>query len=155
MSKVTPVRLMKGDNDKDTSLLSEMFDDASTYITSFAWCAGILESYFGLGVGGVVAVFLFKIRPAAKEIDDWLWVVVGDLPSAYLVTDNAPNPACALEAYIDEMEEWVKAAISGRSVDALIPVNVNPTLANAQSLKKRLNFLSSKILNYYTEDLNY
>jgi hypothetical protein len=41
-------------------------------------------------VGGVVSTFLFRID-AEPNIDEWLWVVVGDLPSCYLVTDRASD----------------------------------------------------------------
>ena len=47
-------------------------------------------------IGGVVAVFLFRID-GPPEVDPLLWVVVGDLPTAYLVTDDAPSPAIALD----------------------------------------------------------
>jgi hypothetical protein len=79
--------------------------------------------------------------------------VVGDLPSAYLVTDNAPNPACALDAYICEMGRWVTAVKEGKSVVGLIPVNVAPSVEYAKRLEWRLNFLDREILSEYKDDL--
>lgn len=152
-SKLKPVDEMKGDDEEDTKLLRKMFYEACEYLQSFSWCKDISESYFGLGVGNVVAVFLFRIIPAVKKADEWLWVVIGDVPPAYLVTDDAPNPACALDAYIGEMEKWIKAVNTGRPVDKLIPVNVSATPTNAQLLQKRLDFIEHEILAYYPEDL--
>src|SRR4051812_48819734 len=103
MRKVVPAAMLAGEDAEDTALLRGMLERASQYLRSFRWCADIEEAYFGLGVGGVVAVFLFRIRPAQTGVDPLLWVVVGDVPSAYLVTDRAPSPACALEGYVELM----------------------------------------------------
>jgi hypothetical protein len=127
-----------------------MLKEAETFLCSFAWCESIAESYFGLGIGGVVAVFLFRIKPKHKDVDEWLWAVVGDLPPAYLVTDDNPTPVSALESYITEMHSWVNAVENGQPVDDIIPVNAPATGANAQQLRKRLSFLNEKILPLYT-----
>jgi hypothetical protein len=97
----------------------------------------------------VVAVFLFRIVPKQEGVDEWLWVVVGDLPSAYLVTDDNPTPASALEAYVAEMSAWVDAVENGRPVADLIPVNVPPTRENSQQLRNRLTFLSANVIPRY------
>jgi hypothetical protein len=76
--------------------------------------------------------------------------VVGDLPKAYLVTDDSPSPRLALETYVELMSEWVDAATKGQPVDELIPVNVAPTLENAKLLEGRLAFLSAKIIPLYS-----
>jgi hypothetical protein len=112
-----------------------------------------LESYVGLIYTGIVAVFLFKIVPRSEDVDEWIWVVVGDLPPAYLTTGECPNPATALDGYIGAMLEWVDAAEKGESVANLIPVNVPATKENANMLKTRLDFLDAKILFEYQEDL--
>jgi hypothetical protein len=118
-----------------------MLDAALGFLQSFGWCGRVRESYLGIGIPGVVAVFLFRIVPKGPKVDELIWVVVGDVPPAYLVTDNAPNPAAALDAYIGEMETWVRAARSGESVSGLIPVNVPPTTENAEALERRLKML--------------
>jgi hypothetical protein len=61
-----------------------MYGEARRYVSAFHWCKGIRDAWFGLGVGGVVAVFLFEIEALGELADDTLWVVVGDLPSAHL-----------------------------------------------------------------------
>ena len=146
---MVPADQMRGDSDPDTRLLTQLLKEAKAYLSSFDWCGSIAEVYFALGIGGVVAVFLFRIVPKRKRVDEWLWVVVGDLPPAYLVTDENPTPASALEAYIAEMSAWADAVESGQPVDNLIPVNVPPTPENAQQLRKRLTFLREKVLPLY------
>jgi hypothetical protein len=153
MTRVVPATEIAGDGAKDTVLLKEMLAEASTYLSSFHWSSQIEQSYFGLGVGGIVAVFLFRVRPSEPNVDDWLWVVVGDLPPAYLVTDEAPNPACALKMYIGLMREWVKAVHEGQPTDELIPVNVDPTEEWANQLGGRLDFLEREVLSRHPDDL--
>jgi hypothetical protein len=149
-TRVVPAEQMKGENTEETHLLHRMLGEAKEYLAAFDWCESIEESYFGLGVGGIVAVFLFKIRPRHEGVDELLWVVVGDLPKAYLVTDDSPSPRLALETYVELMSEWVDAATKGQPVDELIPVNVAPTLENAKLLEGRLAFLSAKIIPLYS-----
>jgi hypothetical protein len=144
-NKVVPIQKMHGDDAEDTSLLQGMHREARRYLTSFKWCGGIDEEFFGFGVGGIVAVFLFKIRPRANA-DAWLWVIVGDLPPAYLVTDLSPSPGKALNQYIKEMRRWVRAVEAGKAISDVIPVNAPPTKANAKNLKSRLDFLKTQIL---------
>lgn len=153
MRRVVPVSHMAGEDAEDTELLKGLLAEAESYLASFDWCERLEEAYFGLGVGGIVAVFLFRVRPARPDVDDWLWVIVGDLPPAYLVTDSAPNAACALEGYLGLMQEWVEAVRTGRPLEDLIPVNVPPTVEWATELKGRLEFLRDNVLSKYTSDL--
>lgn len=152
LSKVVPTATMTGEAEDETGLLREMRDEAVRYVTSFGWCRLIVDSYFGLGVGGVVAVFLFRIEPG-EDVDEWVWVIVGDVPPAYITVEDAPNPATALDAYIGAMQEWVDAARAGGSVADLIPVNVPPTVENAERLGRRLRFIDEEILSQYADDL--
>ncbi len=138
---------------EDAPIRTKLLDRASGYLSSFQWCNQILESYFGLGVGRFVAVFLFRIQPTKPEVDEWLWVIVGDLPPAYIVTEQTPNPACALKAYIVLMRQWVEAIMKGESVKDLIPVNVEPDVTWAAELQGRLNLLEAELLPDYVDDL--
>ena len=153
MSKVTPVALMRGEDAEETAGLKELLDEATAYLKRFRFHRGIKEAYLGMGVAKILGVFLFEIVPAREGVDDKVWVIVGDLPPAYITTEDAPNPATALDSYIGAMEEWVEAARAGRSVQGLIPVNVPPTAENADRLESRLRFLDQKILSQYEEDL--
>lgn len=108
-SKAIPIVEMRGETERETSELQTLYEEAKHYLMSFPWCSEILESFFGLGIDKIVSVFLFKILPSSQGVDDWIWVIVGDLPPAYITTDSAPNPAAALDAYIGAMNEWVEA----------------------------------------------
>src|ERR1700751_4125313 len=128
VQRVMPIEDLCGEDPEDTRLLKSMGIDAENYLQAFSWCQSIESRCFGAGIGGVVAIFLFGIVPARPDVDEWLWVVVGDLPSASLVTDECKAPSEALETYIELMRRWVKLAKSGRTSPDVIPVNVSATL---------------------------
>lgn len=149
ISGLSSVENLRGDSDEDTDLLRSMADDARLFLKQFDWCKKISEFYFGIGIGGIVAIFLARIAPAKKGIDEWLWVVVGDLPPAYLVTDAAPTPLAALRVYTEEMHKWVTAIRFGEPVDNIIPVNVPPTPQNADALCSRLQYIERKLISEF------
>jgi hypothetical protein len=132
---------MFAEDEEELRLLQTMAIAARNFLTSFEWCKAIREAYFGDGVGKIVAVFFFRIEPSRPEVDEWLWVVVGDLPSAFLVTDDCNTPSEALEGYIYEMSKWVKLAKRGRTSKQVIPVNAPATPEYADMLDGRLNIL--------------
>jgi len=135
-----------GDSEKDTALLKQMAVQASDFLRSHQWCDDIESQYLGYGVGGIVAVFLCLISAQSDDIDSCLWVIVGDIPPAYIVANENPSPSAALESYIEEMMAWVVAVEEGHTTEELIPVNAPATAGYAKELRGRLEFLRSKIL---------
>jgi hypothetical protein len=145
-SRLTPIDKISGENEKDTRLLRGMEEEARRYLLSFNWCKAIQKGWFGWGVGGIAAVFLFEIDPATPDVDQVLWVVVGDLPPAYMVTDDLPTPLDALRTYMDLMEEWIAAVREGKSTEECVPVNTAASRENADALETRLSFLKQEFL---------
>jgi len=145
LSRVVSLQQMRGEDAEETNQLHKMHESAIAFMRGFGWFKGATESYFGGGVGDVVALFLLHIDANKSEIDLWLWVIVGDLPSAYIVVTDDPTPRAALTAYVEEMGRWVDAVFAGKSVEQLIPVNGAPTKGNAEALRRRLSFLPDKI----------
>lgn len=146
VSSLVSIRMISREDEKETRLLQKMANQAKLYLLSFKWCKGIKSGWLGWGVGGICGVFLFKIVPASKGVDELLWVIVGDLPPAYLVTDHASTALEALEVYVELMQEWIDSIHQGKSVEDCIPVNVPPTAEHADLLEKRLNFIRQKFL---------
>ena len=143
---VVPISQMVGDEEEETRLLRELSEEARTYLSSFPWCKAITDLYFGDGIGGIIGIFFAHIEPTQPDIDEWLWVIVGDLPPAYLVTDLCCTPKQAAEGYIEEMRKWVAAAKAGRTSEEIIPVNVPATPEWATALEKRLDTLEFEVL---------
>ena len=145
---VVPVDDMQGDDDEDTKLLREMAQVARRYLRTFAWCKDVRNGYFGAGVGGVAAAFLFDATIVVEGVDatEWVWVFVGDIPSAYLSMDEYKTPYLALERYTDGLAEWVREAELGHTLSGLIPIDYPPTREFIEMFRKRVEFLRTFLL---------
>lgn len=145
-STLTPAEFMRGEDDQETSALRALLEAARTYIRSQNWCPEIAAEYLGLGFGGVLGVFLFRFSRPVQGTDECLWVIEGDLPSAYLVTEQATDPFSALRIYCGLMSDWVEAVRTGKPIETCIPTGVPATKENADLLADRIQFVQQKIL---------
>ena len=135
---------MTGEDEEDSALLREMSKQAESFLRPFSWCAEILGCYFGGGSGGVLAVFLFNIGPTKPVVGQWIWIVVGDIPYAYLPLEDAETPAIAFKKYLLGMGRWVEMVRQGRSEtpdDGVPPVRVPTTPEWADKIERRLHTL--------------
>lgn len=143
-----------GDDEEDTALLRKMSEDARHYISSFAWCETILNSYFGGGVGGIFAVFLFHIRASRSNVDPWIWIVVGDIPSAYLPITDCESPVEVFRSYIRGMSRWVELARMGQTgtpEQGVPPVDVPATPEWAERLNQKLYGLTLAVKPFFED----
>jgi hypothetical protein len=148
--KLVPENKISGEDANETKEILGVLSDAKNYICSHKWCPAISEAYIGIGVGSVLGVFLFRF---AKKIgdDDLLWVIGGDIPFAYLVVDEANEPASALAIYCSLMDDWVNAVLNGKSVEECFPVNAPADKEHAEMLKSRLEFIREQIIPAYSD----
>lgn len=134
-------------NAGSVDLQIKMHCEAVDFIASQKWCVKINDVYVGSVFPGILAIFLIKIEPINDDVDEQVWVVVGDLPSAYITYEgDTRTPLEALLVYIDVMGDWVDAVRNGDDLNSVIPVDVEPTLENAESLESRLEFLKKVIV---------
>jgi hypothetical protein len=162
-TKLVPAADFYGEDPEDQRLLLEMIERGHSWLVSHNWCKSIAECYVGdIAVGGIVVVLLVQIIPSSDDVDEWLWLIVGDVPPAYLVTDDAPNPATALAIYLDLVKEWVSAAEQGDDVSGLMPINtpdgdepLTPTSSNAEALGVRIESIQRLVLDYHQDDLRH
>ena len=152
--KLDTIKLRRIDPLKIGAPFTKMLRDADLFITEFSWCCGIKNAYIGFGVADVIAVFLCELDRASPKADEWIWVIVGDIPPAYLVLDRTENPADALEVYITEMKKWVDAVRQERSVSDLMPVNSLPETKYADMLSSRLEALGAYLAELRRERPN-
>jgi hypothetical protein len=122
-----------------------MLAEAREYLLGQVWCRGILAGYFGAGVGRVCAAWLFRID-ADEGVDEWLWVVNGDIPSAYLVCDQVKDPKDAFLVYADLMQGWVDAVRQKKPLSEAFPVDAAPTEEMADMLGERIELLRTQIV---------
>ncbi len=137
---------MRGDDEQDQHLLLRMAGQARTYLSSFAWCRAVKAQYFGDGYGGVVAVFFFHIEPARADVEEWLWVLVGDLPWAYIDIESTTLPSQVLERYVEGAIRWVEYAKSGNPDDPQAPLDLPRTMENAEKLETSVAFLKQHMI---------
>jgi hypothetical protein len=120
----------------------DLEDDARSYLLDTGYWRSVVRLECGLGVEGVFGVFRAEAEPARPGVDRDIWVVAGDLPPLYLVTDDIETPEEALAAYIEHRRAWVAAVRAGHSVAHLAPVDVEPTKEWAGALARRLDMLA-------------
>src|SRR5260370_27952817 len=106
---LVPVGQIVGGDEEDTKLLRKMAAEAREYIISFKWCLPIKSMRFADGVGGVIAIFLVEFEGKVGGTDNRLWIVVGDLPSAYMVVEPDDCAKETLEGYCELMNDWIDA----------------------------------------------
>jgi hypothetical protein len=134
--------------DPEQAGVTALLEKAGTFLQGFAWAKERKNIWVAHYIPGVFGLFLVELNThrGEPEIDQFIWVVVGDLPPAYLSSVYAKSPRRALDGYMGEMKAWVDAVENQKPVEDLIPVNGAPTLANARALQSRLAFLSREIL---------
>ncbi|MGH7648870.1 MAG: hypothetical protein ACREND_12185 [Gemmatimonadaceae bacterium] len=99
-------------------------------------------------VEGVIGAFRCSLIPRQPDADVMVWVVVGDLPPAYLVHEPGDSWQDALASYVTEMSLWVDAVRAGKQPgDDIIPVNVPATRENAGLLAQRLQFIQTRLVD--------
>jgi hypothetical protein len=124
----------------------DLADEAVRFLEGHAWCRRVKSGELAFAIAGVIGVFKIVLEPARADVDSVLWVVTGDLPPAYLVTDDAPDWQSALAGYVDEMRKWVAAVRDGTSTAGVIPVSAEPTEEHAEMLESRLKFIESEFI---------
>jgi len=141
MEKITEIKFSE-----DKGSLYSFYQEARLFLNKKKWCQKIEDVFLGIYIEGILAVFKFVFIPVSDDIDKELWVIAGDIPPAYLVDDYAPDPVSALKIYVEEMNLWVESVLYGKYNEKIIPVNVPATKENAMNLKKRLDFITNKII---------
>ena len=125
---------------------------ATAFVRGFRWCRDVTACTLGFAVAGILGVFRIDLVPG-EGADPTVWVVVGDLPPAYLYYEPSDSWQDALRDYVEEMRRWAQAAATGGEVSELIPVNVPPTPEYAAMLSSRLDFLERTLLDVPPESL--
>lgn len=152
-AQAIPLSQMVGEDSEETELFRQAAEEARNYLKPFNWCNDAADEYFCFGIGGVIQIFLFRVvrvLEQEKAVEEWLWVIVGDLPSAYLVTDDDKSPHDALLTYCNLMKDWVATVQSGGDLGQVYPVDAAPTEENASMLLTRVDFLLGEVLPLLT-----
>ena len=87
---MTEINIDKLTEIEEIQAILSLYYDAKNYIEDFDWCVSTKKCWYDkdFGIYEKIGVFLFEIEPLNKNVDDFIWVIVGDLPSVYLITAN-------------------------------------------------------------------
>jgi hypothetical protein len=120
-------------------------DKPNEFLDTFSWAKARKNRWVAYFVPAVIRIFLVELDPQDRDVDQFIGVIVGDLPPAYLSPVYAKSPKDALDGYMGEMSAWADAVAKGESTADLIPVNGAPTMANVELLRRRIDFLGREI----------
>jgi hypothetical protein len=123
--------------------------EATEYLHSFKWCTKIKKGYLCKEWGYRLCVFYFEIEAVDQALTN-VWVVVGDMPPAYIDSKHAVSPSQALERYVVLMDDWIAHVKTGKSVVECYPVHVEPIEKYADMLLQR----TEKIKNFFIPELS-
>ena len=145
---MTPIEKIAQSNIEHADEVVDLSKRAKDYLGSMAWCNGIIGGWLAYASGYIIGVFYFEIMPSRKDAPRFVWVIVGDIPPAYLDVESCPNAKEAVEGYVGEMQEWIDRVLQGRPLDdSVIPVNVPAEAKWAEALQTRLKLIREIFLN--------
>lgn len=124
-----------------------LYEEAHDFLESFSWCTAVKKVWYDkdFGIYEKLGIFLFEIEPVDDTVDDFIWVVMGDLPTVYL-DKSITSGKDALERYCELMEEWADHVINNTSLEECYPVDAEPTVENAGLLNTRIAFIRKELL---------
>lgn len=144
--------------DLEARELLELAAEAAAFLLAHRWCERVEAGFLARVWPGILAVFLYRILPRGGA-DPELWVIVGDVPPAYIDVLECRTAQEALEAYTDRMLEWVEQAKASGPLDDCIPVyrrgslqRVEPTPALIERLEGRMWFIRERLLPDFDGD---
>lgn len=144
---MTEINIDKLTEIEEIQAILSLYYDAKNYIEDFDWCVLTKKCWYDKdhGIYEKIGIFLFEIEPIDDTVDDFIWVIVGDLPSVYL-DKSVTTGEEALKTYCELMQEWADNVKSGKSLDECYPVPVDPTIENADLLSSRISFIQRELL---------
>jgi len=124
-----------------------LYEKAKSFLYGHKWCKEVEKGWHdeNFSILDKLGVFLFKLEPINDDVDNHIWIIVGDLPSVYLDA-SVETGKDALETYCELMSDWVDNVFKGQSLDESYPVEAEPTKQNAELLKKRIAFIRKELL---------
>jgi hypothetical protein len=133
--------------------VSALVAEAVGFVRRHQWCGQVHDVQLAFAIAGVLAVVRVDLEPLTARAEPRVWVIAGDLPSAYIVYEEGDTWQDALRGYVYEMRRWGEAAQRGAPVDDLIPVNVAPSPEHVGMLLSRLTFIEQELLSHDAEEL--
>ncbi|MBL7797291.1 MAG: hypothetical protein JNJ90_12410 [Saprospiraceae bacterium] len=120
--------------------------EARLFLQGHNWCKAIEKQWLAANWDNILIVFYFDFIPDSSDTDDHVWVIVGDLPPAYIDVESANTETEAVQVYIEIMDDWVQCVKGGRPVEDCYPISIPPEIRYADMLDLRLQLIRKYIL---------
>lgn len=118
-----------------------LINESKIYLASQKWCGEIYEGWLFTNIGYALCIFLYRIDKLQSSEDNLVWIVVGDIPPAYLDTYNVESTKEVIENYIELVEDWIENAESGNSFEDCFPFKSDTRKNLLRCSKREFNFL--------------
>jgi hypothetical protein len=86
------------------------------------------------------------------EFPEWLWAIVGDIPSVLPGVRRFPTPHAALTRYIEGVEKWLAASPRERKSGGIIPIEVPYEPEWVEALTGRIKTLRTLVPPHLTDE---
>src|SRR4051812_46141723 len=93
----------------DSGSVAALADEARAFLAAQPWVARVHNVTPVFAKHRVLGVFRCALIPSQPDADVMVWVVVGDIPTAYIAHEPGDSWQDALFGYVDEMERWIAA----------------------------------------------
>lgn len=123
-----------------------LIKESKEYLSRQTWCKVIYQGWLFTNIGYALNIFLYKIENKQSPEDNFLWIVVGDLPPIYLDTYDIKTTKDVIETYIDLVEDWIVHARSGQSLNECFPFEASNSKESVTMLEHRVQLLRNNIL---------
>jgi hypothetical protein len=126
--------------------LAVLVQESKDYLNSHSWCTKINDGWVFINLGRVLCIFLYAIENNQSPDDNLLWVVVGDLPAAYLDTFTVSDTKDVLKVYTELVNDWIVHVESNQSLDDCFPLKSDRSLESTEMVKRRIVLLQNNIM---------
>ena len=133
--------------DEVVSLIKE----SKEYLGRQKWCKSIQRGWLFTNIGYAVNIYLYEIENEQSPEDNFLWIMVGDLPPIYLDTYNVKSTKEVIEIYVDLANDWIQHARTGQSLDECFPFEAANSHQLITMLESRTRRLQNEILPNITD----
>jgi len=150
--------LPEGEGFESRDDYDQLVATARSFLASRPWCRGIKRIWFVRGFK-YLSVFYCEIEHTPAQPPD-VWVIVGDVPPAYMPTKACGNGVEAVLGYVGALSEVIENFNDGKTLEGCIPIlsaeSFEPLELNEALVKMlgaRINAITTGFLSLYKDEV--
>ncbi len=125
--------------------LKELAEEATAFLTRQPWCLNVKQGYIARFWPGILGIFYFDIESGQSGAENNVWIIVGDIPPAYIDPVSCPTGEDALAGYVGEVNEWIANAKENKPLTEFIPILRRHSLSPVANTKETIEMLDSRM----------